>query len=194
MRQREIASGRALAMTVSPLLRKAVREFRRSARQIRALSDYSLRMKRGRPKHADILTPREWEVLALLREGLTNEEISDRLGITFYTVKFHVSEILSKLGVSTRDEAVEVLAAGERRWLGLPSLPLLGALFHVKPARAMALGLTIVVAGAALTLFGAWPGWLSDGAGQSAQETSQTLEALTDFVAGPVNQAPQNSA
>jgi DNA-binding CsgD family transcriptional regulator len=150
-------------------------------------------MKRGRPKHADILTPREWEVLALLREGRTNEEISDRLGVSFYTAKFHVSEILSKLGVSTREDAVALLAARERRWLGLPPLPLLAALFHVKPARAMAFGLTIVVTGAALTLLGAWPGWFSKGAGQSAQETSQTFEALTDFVAGPVNQAPQNS-
>jgi DNA-binding NarL/FixJ family response regulator len=53
-------------------------------------------MTRGRPRHDDILTPREWEVLELLREGLTNEEIAGRLGISFDTAKFHVSEILSK--------------------------------------------------------------------------------------------------
>jgi hypothetical protein len=77
--------------------------------------------------------------------------------------------------------------------LALPSLPLLAALFHVKPARAMAFGLTIVVTGGAPTLLDAWLGWLSKGAGQSAQETSLTLETLTDFIAGTVNQAPQNS-
>jgi DNA-binding CsgD family transcriptional regulator len=61
--------------------------------------------KRGRPRHPDILTPREWEVLALVREGLTNEQIAERLGTTERTARYHVSEILSKLGVSTRQEA-----------------------------------------------------------------------------------------
>ena len=61
--------------------------------------------RRGRPRHPDILTPREWEVLALLREGLSNPEISTRLGIGREAVKSHVSEILGKLGVSSRAEA-----------------------------------------------------------------------------------------
>ena len=37
---------------------------------------------RGRPRYPDTLTPRQQEVLALVREGLTNEEIAQRLGIT----------------------------------------------------------------------------------------------------------------
>ena len=45
------------------------------------------------------LTSREWEVLALLRDRLANPEIAERLGITRDAVKYHVSEILSKLGV-----------------------------------------------------------------------------------------------
>jgi len=61
--------------------------------------------RRGRPPHPDILTPREWEVLALLRDGLSNEEIAARLEVSPSTAKFHVSEILGKLGLSTRDEA-----------------------------------------------------------------------------------------
>jgi NarL family two-component system response regulator LiaR len=52
------------------------------------------------------LTEREQEVLALLVEGLNNNQIADRLVITLSTVKFHVSSILSKLGVSSRTEAV----------------------------------------------------------------------------------------
>jgi len=61
--------------------------------------------KRGRPPYPDILTPREWEVLTLLRDGLTNEQIAGRLNVTRHAVRYHVSEILSKLGVSSRQEA-----------------------------------------------------------------------------------------
>jgi Tol biopolymer transport system component/DNA-binding CsgD family transcriptional regulator len=60
---------------------------------------------RGRPKHPDILTPREWEVLALIRENLTNDQIGQRLGIGAEGVKSHVSEILGKLSLSSREEA-----------------------------------------------------------------------------------------
>jgi len=52
------------------------------------------------------LTPRELEVLALIVEGLNNTEIAKRLVVSRSTVKFHVSSILSKLGVSSRTEAV----------------------------------------------------------------------------------------
>jgi DNA-binding CsgD family transcriptional regulator len=52
-----------------------------------------------------VLTPREWEVLALVREGLTNEQIAERLGVSLSTAKFHVSEIMGKLGVESRGEA-----------------------------------------------------------------------------------------
>jgi DNA-binding CsgD family transcriptional regulator len=77
--------------------------------------------KMGRPRHPDILTPREWEVLALLRERLTNEEVAQRLGISLDGAKYHVSQILSKLGVATREQAA-TLAVGERRrwWAAWP--------------------------------------------------------------------------
>src|SRR5512132_4175815 len=48
--------------------------------------------RRGRPPYPDILTPREWEVLELLRLGQSNEQIAERLGITLRTAKFHVSD------------------------------------------------------------------------------------------------------
>jgi NarL family two-component system response regulator LiaR len=54
------------------------------------------------------LTPREREVLVLLVEGLTNPEIADRLTVSRSTAKAHVSNILSKLGASTRMEAISL--------------------------------------------------------------------------------------
>ena len=52
------------------------------------------------------LTPREQEVLALMIEGLTNPEIAERLVVSRSTAKAHVSNILSKMGVSNRAEAI----------------------------------------------------------------------------------------
>jgi NarL family two-component system response regulator LiaR len=52
------------------------------------------------------LTEREREVLGLLVEGLNNPQIADRLVVSRSTVKFHVSNILSKLAADSRTEAV----------------------------------------------------------------------------------------
>lgn len=54
--------------------------------------------------HED-LTAREMEVLLLIAEGCSNQEIADRLFITLKTVKTHVSNILSKLEVDDRTQA-----------------------------------------------------------------------------------------
>jgi two-component system, NarL family, response regulator LiaR len=54
------------------------------------------------------LTDRERDILALMVEGKSNGEIAERLFVSQSTVKFHVSNILSKLGVSGRTEAVAI--------------------------------------------------------------------------------------
>jgi ATP/maltotriose-dependent transcriptional regulator MalT len=60
------------------------------------------------PANAPVLTARETEVLRLVAEGLSNGQIGTRLYITTKTVSVHVSNILAKLGVSSRTEAAAV--------------------------------------------------------------------------------------
>jgi DNA-binding NarL/FixJ family response regulator len=61
------------------------------------------------------LTPREWEVGELLREGRSTTEIAERLGVSPITVRRHVGLLLNKLGAPNREAAVELLRAYGRR-------------------------------------------------------------------------------
>jgi NarL family two-component system response regulator YdfI len=54
------------------------------------------------------LTDRELRVLNLVADGLSNPQIARLLGISRNTVKFHVSSIISKLGATSRTEAVTI--------------------------------------------------------------------------------------
>jgi DNA-binding NarL/FixJ family response regulator len=54
------------------------------------------------------LTPREREVLALVADGRTNRQIAEKLYISDKTASVHVSNILTKLGVTNRGEAAAV--------------------------------------------------------------------------------------
>ncbi len=52
------------------------------------------------------LTSREMEVIQLMAQGLANKQIALSLGISEHTVKFHLSSLYAKLGISSRTEAV----------------------------------------------------------------------------------------
>jgi two-component system, NarL family, nitrate/nitrite response regulator NarL len=67
------------------------------------------------PDGSVTLTTREWEVGELLRDGLSTAEIAERLGVSPVTVRRHVSLLLRKLGVPSREVAVETLRTYGRR-------------------------------------------------------------------------------
>ena len=84
----------------------------------RALRERGLRVpagpRRATRTNAAGLTPRQMDVLRVVAEGCTNQEIAERLFLAPKTVDHHVSAILEKLGAATRREA-----AGAARRLGL---------------------------------------------------------------------------
>jgi two-component system nitrate/nitrite response regulator NarL len=63
--------------------------------------------------HAARLTGREWDVLELMRKGASTQDIADRLFVSATTVRSHVSSILRKLGVPTREAAIRLLDGAE---------------------------------------------------------------------------------
>ncbi|GAB4442531.1 MAG: response regulator transcription factor [Chloroflexi bacterium OHK40] len=65
-------------------------------------------------REPDALSEREQAVLALLLSGLSNNSIAARLRVSCSTVKFHLRNIYSKLGVSTRAEALATVYAQRR--------------------------------------------------------------------------------
>jgi catechol 2,3-dioxygenase-like lactoylglutathione lyase family enzyme/DNA-binding CsgD family transcriptional regulator len=69
------------------------------------------RRPRGRPPHADVLTPAEWRVVEAVRHGMSNPQIAGRQGVSLDAVKFHVANALLKLGLASRAEL--------RRWDGV---------------------------------------------------------------------------
>src|SRR5260221_8858299 len=65
----------------------------------------------GRQSTLDQLTHRELEVLHLIADGLSNQEIAERLFITLGTVKWYVKQLFSKLNASSRTQAVALARA-----------------------------------------------------------------------------------
>jgi DNA-binding CsgD family transcriptional regulator len=127
---------------------------------------------RGRPKTPGVLTPRESEVLDLLRRGLTNRDIADELQISLSGAKYHVSEIISKLGVATREEA----AAWRPEYRSLPgwiAMPLVA--FRRLTIVAAALGVTAVFVLAVVLAAARTPGSASNGSDQTASLAATTV-------------------
>jgi DNA-binding NarL/FixJ family response regulator len=85
-----IAGVRAVGRGESPLHPKAARE---------------LLLARSRPSERPQLTPREADVLRLVRLGLANKQIGRRLGISERTVKAHLTSAFQRIGVVDRTQA-----------------------------------------------------------------------------------------
>jgi DNA-binding NarL/FixJ family response regulator len=95
-----IAGVRAVSRGESPLNPRAARQL--------------LTARRASPSEVD-LTPRESEVLVLVRHGLANKQIARRLGISERTVKAHLTSVFASIGVSDRTQAA---VWAERQGLG----------------------------------------------------------------------------
>ena len=64
--------------------------------------------KPGRPRVDDVLTPSEWEVVHMVRHGMTNRRIAQQRGTTLDGVKFHLENIRAKLGHHRRSVLIRV--------------------------------------------------------------------------------------
>jgi len=101
------AMGFLLKNATAEELARAIRTAYRGSRVLAPeATDALVQSMRHDPTPGDDLTAREREVLNLIVCGYNNTEIAERLFLSVSTVKFHVSAILSKLGVSNRIEAV----------------------------------------------------------------------------------------
>jgi DNA-binding NarL/FixJ family response regulator len=80
----------------------------------RVLAEFRRRGRRYRTAdgHRVELTPRETEVVELMRDGLTTAEIAARLFISNVTVRTHVAAVLHKLGAPDRASALRLVDEG----------------------------------------------------------------------------------
>jgi DNA-binding NarL/FixJ family response regulator len=109
----------AIAKTVQPsMLGPLVREI--WAGSIHHAFDAAPASRRCEEKHAN-LTTRELEILLLVADGSANSQIAHELWVTEQTVKFHLSNVYRKLGVSNRTQASHY--AHTHRLVGAPTPP-----------------------------------------------------------------------
>ena len=95
-----------------------------------------------------LLTPREAQALDLLRDGFGDEEIAGRLGVSPAAARYHLSQAMAKLGLSSRAEAAQAHSTG-REQSARPRFGPSFALprFRLTPMRAVLLAVVALVAG-----------------------------------------------
>lgn len=129
---------------------------------------------RGRPPHAELLTPRESEVVKLVADGLTNFEIGERLGITGDAVRYHLKQVYQKLCLESR-EALVAWSRERRGWNAVRR-----ALISV-PAGLSAKGLLKV--GAATAALGGAAAVVALGFGMAPFATGESCEIESPIIA-----------
>jgi DNA-binding CsgD family transcriptional regulator len=107
----------------------------------------------ARPAHYNTrykfeLSPRQRQVLDLISRGRTNAEIADSLGVSLDGAKYHVREILGKLGVDSREEAASYWHAYNRPTARLARA--LSGVFGLGTLKAVVGGAAIIAAGGAV--------------------------------------------
>jgi len=100
------ADGVVLRSADSAELLHVVRAAWRGERRVSSVVQQMLSAQPPRHVPGDDLTPRERDLLGLMARGLSNREIATQCGIALPTVKFHVTNIMSKLGADNRTAAV----------------------------------------------------------------------------------------
>lgn len=111
---RELSVRKALAAGASGFLSKSVRAWDLTESLRKAAQDGSLPLEPGLAERVvqdeafPQLTAREQDVLVQMSQGVGNEDIATALGVSLNTVKTHVNAVLTKLGASSRTEAVVI--------------------------------------------------------------------------------------
>lgn len=110
------ASMNELGQVIEQVLRgEAVCSPQIASKMFSRLADLARAKRRGERLQSLNLTPREIEILQLVADGLSNREIAGQLYLSFHTVKNHIHNILEKLKVQHRSQAVDY--AYRMRWI-----------------------------------------------------------------------------
>lgn len=100
------AKGYMLKTSSAAEILNAIKKVDRGELAIETEVDKKMRTYQNNPAPHDNLTPRERDILSLLAKGYDNQTIADELFISLKTVKTHVSNVLAKLEVDDRTQAV----------------------------------------------------------------------------------------
>lgn len=100
------AIGYMLKTATANELANAIRAAARGIATLSPEAETAMAHKKVETSYHQNLTDREWQIFRLVITGMNNSDIASELVIGISTVKYHVSNILSKLGVANRSEAI----------------------------------------------------------------------------------------